>query len=89
MAKVPVNTADWSAAIPDGPVNRHAHLTVYLDTDTGELSAEAPVEVARAAALSPSGRLPVEQRKRRGETHAQAARPAVDPDSDDDDDESE
>lgn len=61
MAKVPVNARDFTAVVPDGPVNRHAQVVLYLDTDTGALSGEPAIEVARHEALGPTGNLPVEQ----------------------------
>jgi len=61
MAKIPINPRDFTVAWPDGPVNRHCQLVVFVDTETGALTGEPALDVARHEALGPRGDLPVEQ----------------------------
>jgi hypothetical protein len=63
MPKVPINARDLSAIVPDGPVNRHVHLTLVLDTDSGAVSAEYDLDAHRDYARNADGDLPKRQRE--------------------------
>lgn len=58
--RVPINQRDWTALVPDGPVNRHAPATLYADAD-GVVHVEYQLEFAREHAKDAKGRLPEEQ----------------------------
>lgn len=61
MAKVAINPRDLTATVPDGPVNRHVQVVLYLDTDTGAVSGEPALDIARHEARNSKGELPGEQ----------------------------
>ena len=61
MAKVAINPRDLTATVPDGPVNRHVQVVFYLDTDTGAITGEPALDVARHEARNSKGELPAEQ----------------------------
>jgi hypothetical protein len=61
MSKVALNARDLTTTWPDGPVNRHVQTVLYVDTDTGAVTAEPQLDQARREAFGPDGTLPAAQ----------------------------
>lgn len=58
--RILINPRDWTALVPDGPVNRHTPVTLFADED-GLVHVDVQIEHAREQAKDAGGRLPEEQ----------------------------
>jgi hypothetical protein len=61
MSLAPINSRDFTAVVPDGPVNRHCQIVLYFDTESGAIVGEPALDVARHEAKDRVGNLPAEQ----------------------------
>lgn len=56
-----INPRDLTATVPDGPVNRHVQVQLFLDPVTGAITGQYDLDYHRDLARNAAGDLPPEQ----------------------------